>query len=100
MDDLKHSGFGIASCVAVSAAWLIFFAMLALSFIVQIVPDFSSLIEGIINFLSIVFAWSFYVSFGLGVLGVCQDERRMVLPVLGIILSIVSFSIAHIFIFN
>lgn len=101
MDDLKHSGFGISSCVVVSSAWLIFFAILMTSFIVSFIPELDiPLINGIMNFLSIVFAWSFYVSFGLGVLGVCQDERRMVLPVLGIILSILSFSIAHIFIFN
>lgn len=100
MDDLKHSEFGISSCVVISLTWLAFFFMFMTSFIVCFIPELDiPLINGIMNFLSLAFAWAFYVSFGLGVLGVCQDERRAILPVLGIILSIVSFSIAHIFIF-
>ena len=95
MELQKHSGFGIASFItSIVSAVVIFSAVVAAGIIMAKSP--AEMGEGsptaiIIGLIMIAFLFAALVALGFGIGGLFQKERRKIFPILGVIISSVSF---------
>ena len=92
MQELKHSGLGIASFVSsIAAAVLIFIMVMAAGFMELSTPggiDEESAEALLIGLLLFTFMGLTLVAFGLGVGGLFQAQRKKVFAVLGTVFSV------------
>lgn len=91
MEELKHSGLGIASfIVSIAAGVCIFFTFVIAGAIEATTPggmNEESATAIIIGLLLVIFLFATLVSLGLGIGGLVQKERKKIFAILGTIFS-------------
>ena len=91
MEELKHSGLGIASfCISIAAGVFIFFTFIVAGAIGAATPggmDEESVTAVLVGLALITFLFASLVSLGLGIGGLFQKERKKVFAILGTIFS-------------
>ncbi len=91
MEELKHSGLGIASfCISIAAGVFIFFTFVIAGAIEATTPggmDEESVTAVLVGLALITFLFASLVSLGLGIGGLFQKERKKVFAILGTIFS-------------
>lgn len=91
MEELKHSGLGIASfIVSIAAGVCIFFTFVIAGAIEATTPggiNEESATAVVIGLLLVIFLFAALVSLGLGIGGLLQKERKKVFAILGTVFS-------------
>lgn len=91
MEELKHSGLGIASfIVSIAAGVCIFFTFVIAGAIEATTPggmNEESVTAIIIGLLLVIFLFATLVSLGLGIGGLFQKQRKKIFAILGTVFS-------------